>query len=98
MKHNNSETTNRTHLRIVVLAVLLTVSLTSLHAQLSGTKTIGSGGDYASFTAAVTALTSQGVSGAVTFNVLNGTYNEQIQIGSIAGASSGGRGGGFRRG
>ncbi|HOJ05892.1 MAG TPA: BNR-repeat neuraminidase N-terminal domain-containing protein, partial [Bacteroidota bacterium] len=57
-------------------------------AQLSGSYTIGSGGNYASFSAAVTALTTGGVSGAVTFNVLSGTYSEQISIPAITGASS----------
>lgn len=55
----------RTDLRIAVLTASLIISFTSLHAQLSGTKTIGPGGDYQSFTAAVAALTSQDVSGAV---------------------------------
>ncbi|HJW28109.1 MAG TPA: T9SS type A sorting domain-containing protein [Saprospiraceae bacterium] len=80
-------TARKTHLRVAALTVVLTIHSTSSHAQLSGTKAIGSGGDYATFTAAVTALTSQGVSGAVTFNILTGIYNEQIEIGSIAGGS-----------
>jgi hypothetical protein len=87
MKPFNFLTASGINLRIIVLTILFTMHCTSLHAQLSGTKTIGPGGDYASFTAAVTALTSQGVSGAVTFNVLNGTYTEQIEIGNVAGAS-----------
>ena len=60
----------------------------SAFAQLSGSYTIGSGGNYASFTAAVTALTTSGVSGPVTFSVLSGTYNEQITIPAITGASA----------
>lgn len=60
----------------------------SAFAQLSGSYTIGSGGNYTSFTDAVTALTTSGVSGPVTFSVLSGTYNEQITIPAITGASA----------
>ncbi|HOJ05853.1 MAG TPA: BNR-repeat neuraminidase N-terminal domain-containing protein, partial [Bacteroidota bacterium] len=71
---------------LLILASLLCVSTAS--AQLSGSYTIGSGGNYASFTAAISALTTSGVSGAVTFNVLSGTYNETFTIPAITGASS----------
>ncbi len=55
---------------------------------MAGTYTIGgTNPDYATFTAAVSALTSQGISGAVVFDVRNGTYNEQISIDTISGAS-----------
>ncbi|MFC0876743.1 right-handed parallel beta-helix repeat-containing protein [Saccharicrinis sp. FJH2] len=57
-------------------------------AQLAGTYTIGSGGDYANFNDAVTALTTSGVNGAVTFDVLSGNYSEQIVIPAISGASA----------
>ena len=58
-------------------------------AQLSGSYTIGAtGASYSSFSAAVSDLTSKGVSGAVTFNVAPGTYTEAITIGPITGASS----------
>jgi phosphodiesterase/alkaline phosphatase D-like protein len=50
---------------------------------LTGTYVIGAGGDYASFTEAVNALTSDGVNGPVTFQVLEGTYTEQISINSL---------------
>ena len=65
----------------------------TVSAQLSGTYTIDSatttsGTNYQSFTAAVSALTTNGVSGAVTFNVKKGTYTEQISIGNISGASA----------
>ncbi|MBI4548251.1 MAG: hypothetical protein HY707_09740, partial [Ignavibacteriae bacterium] len=71
-----------------ILIFLLALNSTPLNAQLSGTYTIGSGGNYSTFTAAVNDLTSQGVSGAVIFNVLNGTYTDQFVIGQITGASS----------
>jgi hypothetical protein len=63
-----------------------------MFAQLSGTYTIDATGtgtnNYTSFGAAVTALTTSGVSGAVTFNVASGTYTEQVNIGAVTGASS----------
>jgi len=59
-------------------------------AQLTGTKVIGSGGDYTNFTTAVSALNSLGVgAGGVTFNVKSGSYNEHIRLGNISGASAG---------
>jgi hypothetical protein len=62
----------------------------TLYAQpLSGNYTIGgSVPDYVSINAAVTALSTQGVNGAVTFLIRNGTYNEHISLNSIAGASA----------
>ncbi|MFZ1411740.1 MAG: hypothetical protein WAS07_09800, partial [Micropruina sp.] len=70
----------------LIAALLLTATSTS--AQLNGTYTIGTAGNYATFTAAVTALTTSGVSGPVVFDVFSGTYNEQLNIGAIAGASA----------
>ncbi|MFZ4400897.1 MAG: LamG-like jellyroll fold domain-containing protein [Bacteroidales bacterium] len=57
---------------------------------LIGTYTINNqgNGDYLSFNAAVNDLHIRGISGAVVFNVDSGTYNEQISISYIAGASS----------
>ncbi len=61
---------------------------------MSGTYSIraGGGGNYFSFTEAVNALISQGVSGPVIFEVYNGTYTEQVGgaggIPAISGASS----------
>jgi hypothetical protein len=76
------------HINYVCLLVVAILSAQSLSAQLSGVKTIGgSSPDYATFTAAVSALTTSGVNGSVTFRVRSGTYNERIQIGNITGAS-----------
>lgn len=59
------------------------------YSQLNGTKTIGpSGSDYTTFSGAVNALITLGVNGPVTFNVQSGTYNEQIFIPEITGASA----------
>ncbi len=63
-----------------------------IFAQLKGSYTIdpkGSGiTNYTSFTNAVKALDSQGISGSVVFNVADGLYKEAITIDSIVGASS----------
>ncbi|WP_460503925.1 right-handed parallel beta-helix repeat-containing protein, partial [Hymenobacter agri] len=46
------------------------------------------GTNYASFTAAVAALTAGGVSGPVTFAVSGGPYNEQVSLGQFTGSSA----------
>src|SRR5690606_11889612 len=46
------------------------------------------GADYPTFGAAVNDVNYRGVCAAVTFNVANGTYTEQIEIGEIMGASA----------
>jgi len=72
--------------KTILLSVLLFPLF--LFAQLSGTYTIGPSGNYSSFTAAVSALTTLGVSGPVIFNIAQGTYIEQISIPLITGADS----------
>ncbi len=75
--------------RYYLLTVFFLFSFfTFSYAQLSGTYTIGSGGNYSDLSSAVSDLTSQGVNGAVTFNILSGTYNEQIEITAISGISA----------
>lgn len=64
----------------------LTITLAS---SLSGVYTIGStGADFNSIQAAVTALETYGVCGAVTFLLDDGTYAESIEVGAITGVSS----------
>lgn len=65
-----------------------TLEITRL-TGLSGTYTIGSASssDYKSFNDAITAMTSRGVCGAVTFNVADGTYNEQLTITELGGVN-----------
>ncbi len=57
---------------------------------LSGTYVIDPGGtgDYTSFAAAVSDLSSWGVSGPVVFQVKENTYSEQITVPAISGASA----------
>ncbi|MEM7102507.1 MAG: CARDB domain-containing protein [Bacteroidota bacterium] len=65
-----------------------TLDITIMPA-LNGSFTIGGlSPDYANFNDAVTAISSFGVCGPVTFNVRNGVYNEQVIIGNIPGASA----------
>ncbi len=72
-------------------SVLLVVSIFTANnsfCQLpGGSYTIGPTGNYKTFTEAVDTLVSQGISGAVTFDVQDGIYNEQIEIPAINGAS-----------
>lgn len=53
----------------------------------AGHYSIGTGGLYANFSAAVDTLMNAGVDGNVIFDVANGTYNEQIVLGPIDGVS-----------
>ena len=54
-----------------------------------GTYTIGgTGSDYASFAAAIAAMTGCGIGGPVIFSVQPGTYTAQVNIPAIAGASA----------
>ncbi len=87
INRTNLSNVKKNYFLLKTLFVVLLIQCGAL-AQLSGNYTIGSGGDYTTLNDAVDALTAQGVSSAVTFNILNGNYNEQIQIGNIAGVSS----------
>ncbi|MDC1221498.1 T9SS type A sorting domain-containing protein [Salibacteraceae bacterium] len=80
-----------------LLSILSGFLVTVGFAQLNGTYTINSasatgGTNYQTFAAACSALTSQGVNGPVTFNVLTGNYsNDQINFGygaTISGTST----------
>ena len=65
------------------------VSVMSCAGPLAGTYTIGgASSDYTDFNEAVLALRYCGVSGPVVFNVLPGTYDEQVLIQQVAGASA----------
>ncbi|MBE0651928.1 MAG: hypothetical protein IH595_13950, partial [Bacteroidales bacterium] len=84
----NNRNHHRSFLRFLVMTiVLLSLCLPSnlLFAQLSGNYTIGSGGDFINFTDAVNTLHTQGINADVTFNVISGTYNEQIVMQDFTG-------------
>ena len=58
-------------------------------ALAAGTYTIGGATpNFATFTLAATALTNYGIAGNVTFNVRNGSYNEQFSLGPITGTGA----------
>jgi hypothetical protein len=65
-----------------------TVNIYACSSFLNGTYTIGSGGNYPSFGAALVSMQNCGISGPVIFNVLSGTYNEQLNMPVINGISS----------
>lgn len=74
--------------KFLFICIFLIYSL-PCYPQLFGSKTIGgTSPDYASFSDAISDLTSVGVSGAVIFSVRTGNYPEQISIPQITGASS----------
>lgn len=68
----------------LILLLLITVNA---HAQYSGTVVVGEAADFETIQEAVDAIVTDGVDGPLTIEVETGTYNEQIQIPSISGAS-----------
>ena len=91
---------NRTCLSVLFVVISGLVS-NYCPAQLNGINTINpaianftanpggvAGRNYSSFNNAVSALTQYGISGPVVFDVAAGTYNEQLTIGLIKGASN----------
>jgi hypothetical protein len=67
----------------------LSVNLYGCSQILNGTYTVGtSSADFPTFDDLISTLSNCGVSGPVTIKVKSGTYNQQINFGSIQGASS----------
>jgi hypothetical protein len=60
-------------LKFTILALFITINYTMYAQTLQGSYTIGSGGNYTK-ASAMSALTTNGISGNVTFNILSGTY------------------------
>lgn len=85
MKHFNSS-------KRMFLLLCIMLGVVSAQAQMSGTYTVGgTNPDYTTLAAAVSDLTSSGVSGAVVLNVRDGSYSGtgwQVSIGNITGASA----------
>jgi pectin methylesterase-like acyl-CoA thioesterase len=64
-------------------------TIVTRQSALAGTFTIGGASpDFADFTTAVSAVVQNGLCGPVVFNVRSGAYNEQLDLGSIAGSSA----------
>ncbi|MEX0986000.1 MAG: right-handed parallel beta-helix repeat-containing protein [Bacteroidales bacterium] len=57
------------------------------NSSMNGAFTIGASGDFESFSEAVDSLVALGINGDVFFDVEAGTYNEQLTLPVIAGAS-----------
>ncbi len=75
--------------RVLLFSFILQFYASSfLIAQLSGTYTIGVGGDYASMEAAASALNSQGVNGPTTFNIFSGAYDIEVSFEQIPGTAT----------
>ncbi len=71
------------------LTLILLMLYSSAKAQYSGNYTIGgTSPDFISIQSAADSLASQGVSGAVTLNIRDGVYNENVIQHIIAGVSS----------
>ena len=71
------------------LLFFLVFQVSDLSAQLNGSYTIGgSSPSFADFPAAAMALSAQGISGNVTFNVRPGTYTERFTIHQIPGSNT----------
>jgi len=83
---------NRSYLiqtTIFLLLVFLSLNKNILAQPLSGSYTVGgASANFDSLSQAVTELVNNGISGAVIFNIRPGTYEEQVIIPEIAGASS----------
>ena len=60
----------------------------SVTTPLAGDYTIGSGGNYATIKDAMFDLSLRGISAAVNFNIISGTYNENVNLMDIPGSSS----------
>jgi len=67
----------------------MVINFMACASLLSGTYTIGgTGADFTDFNSAIIALDQCGINGPVTFNVATGTYNEQLTVPFISGASA----------
>ncbi len=76
--------------KILLLSLCFLINL--FPQGLTGTKTIGTGGDYETFQSAINDLVTNGVgTGGVIFNVSSGIYPERISLTSFTGSSSNNR-------
>ena len=77
--------------KIYILLAFLLLNFSAL-GQISGMFTIDKNGNgtnnFTSFGAAVSALTTSGVSGPTVFHVKEGSYNERFTIPAITGSST----------
>ena len=71
-----------------VLFFALLASVTICKAQMSGTYTVGTSGNYSSLTNAYNALVSAGINGPITLSVTSDLSGQQTLSGSVTGAST----------
>jgi len=72
-----------------ILCLMLLAVVQTSRAQLNGNYTVGgAGANFPTFGTAVAALTTQGISGNVTFRVRPGQYEERFEINAIPGANT----------
>ena len=64
------------------------LTLTGLETSIGGTYTIGTGGDYADFSSAISDLQTFGICSPVVLNILPGVYTTQVNLPYISGANS----------
>ncbi|MEO1054090.1 MAG: right-handed parallel beta-helix repeat-containing protein [Bacteroidota bacterium] len=70
--------------KFYLLLISLFFSSSSLiYAQLNGSYSVGSGGDYNTISDAIAAINSAGLTGDVTLNVLTGVYTERIDLSNL---------------
>jgi len=87
--YESSTVLSKIEVRTLTNNLIETVSL--IPTTLSGTYTVGTSGNYATLPLAIADLTTKGVSGAVTFNLTDATYNlgtTPLTIGAIAGTDA----------
>lgn len=74
----------------MIIAALVTLTATAFAAPMNGTYTIGksANANFHTISAAVTALETAGVNGAVTMVIEKGVYNEKVEIHEINGTSA----------
>lgn len=70
-----------------IIAIFLISFLNAFSTPLSGTYTVGNGGDYATINSAYNDAFTQGISGPVIFSIFTGIYNEHIATFPIPGSS-----------
>ena len=73
---------NKLFQQLCICVVLLSITQTVV-AQMSGTYTVGSDGDYATISDAIADINSQGLSGDVTLNIASGFYPERIDLSNL---------------
>lgn len=86
---NTSSTLKRNLLSLISICLGLMAQPLLAQSPLSGTYTLGgTNPDFATLTEAVDSLNSLGISGSVVFDMRTGTYQEQVILTSVSGASA----------